>query len=114
MAKELKCSKCDRKFSMPAHLARHVAATHSKKRKAKAKRKVRRPASAAKKKKVRRPRGTKKRKVGRPKGRGAGRGTVRQLLSGLKKHHRDLVTQRGMLDAQIAAVTRAIKELQRT
>ena len=26
--KRLKCSKCDRRFSMPAHLARHLATTH--------------------------------------------------------------------------------------
>ncbi len=26
--KKLKCSKCDRRFSMPAHLARHMNTTH--------------------------------------------------------------------------------------
>jgi uncharacterized C2H2 Zn-finger protein len=26
--KRLKCSKCDRRFSMPAHLARHVNSAH--------------------------------------------------------------------------------------
>jgi hypothetical protein len=32
MAK-FKCSKCDRKFSMPAHLARHMSASHGVKKK---------------------------------------------------------------------------------
>ena len=53
--KSLKCPKCERTFSMPAHLARHVNSIHSKK----AKKKV------AKKK---RSKGKAKPKVGRPKG----------------------------------------------
>jgi len=29
MAKKFKCSKCDRSFSMPAHLARHMNTIHA-------------------------------------------------------------------------------------
>ena len=36
-AKKLKCRICGKKFSMPAHLARHKSATHGAKRKAKKK-----------------------------------------------------------------------------
>ena len=39
MAKKLKCSKCDRSFSMPAHLARHMSTHASPKKKAAAKKK---------------------------------------------------------------------------
>lgn len=42
MAK-LKCSRCDRTFSMPAHLARHMSASHgAKKKRASAKKAKRR------------------------------------------------------------------------
>jgi len=34
-AKKLKCGTCGKKFSMPAHLARHKSATHGAKKKAK-------------------------------------------------------------------------------
>ena len=56
---ELKCPKCDRTFSMAAHLARHTSTIHATKarkktgkkkaRKRKAKRKVGRPKAAKKK-----------------------------------------------------------------
>ena len=36
-AKKLKCGTCGKKFSMPAHLARHQSATHGAKKKAKKK-----------------------------------------------------------------------------
>ncbi len=63
--KTYKCDKCDRSFTMPAHLARHVQAAHGagKKKRRKAKKKTRRA------KKVKR-RGRKRtgKKVGRPAG----------------------------------------------
>ena len=40
--KRLKCSKCDRRFSMPAHLARHVKSAHGGPKKAGRPRKGRR------------------------------------------------------------------------
>lgn len=62
--KRLKCSKCDRRFSMPAHLARHESTAHRS-----GKRKVGRP------RKVRKP--------GRRSGRAARRGTASLNLAGL-------------------------------
>lgn len=62
--KTYKCDKCDRSFTMPAHLARHVQAAHGagKKKRRKARKKTRRA------KKVKR-RGRKRtKKAGRPKG----------------------------------------------
>jgi len=54
--KTIKCPKCDRRFSMPAHLARHVGTAHG-----------------TVKRKAGRPR--KGRKMGRRPGRPAGKGT---------------------------------------
>ena len=70
--KKFKCPKCDRSFSMPGHLGRHMTATHgTKKRKKKrtakkAKRTTKEPKKTRKTKKrsVRR----KKKRAGRPKG----------------------------------------------
>lgn len=51
--KPFQCPRCDRSFSMKAHLARHVSAMHTKKRRGKAK-----PRKIRKTKRVRgRPRG---------------------------------------------------------
>lgn len=105
MAKKLKCSKCDRSFSMPAHLARHLSAIHGKKTKAK----VAKKRGPKVKRKVGRPKGVAKKKAGRPKGRGVG---AARLLSGMKAYQRKLVAERGALDAQIDAVARAVKALQ--
>ena len=55
--KKFKCPKCDRSFSMPGHLGRHMTATHGTKKRKKA-------AKKAKKRSVRR----KKKRAGRPKG----------------------------------------------
>lgn len=40
--KKFKCSKCDRSFSMPAHLARHMNATHGSRGKKKTAKKAKR------------------------------------------------------------------------
>ena len=105
--KTLKCPKCDRMFSMQAHLARHVSAAHSKKKKkakkktakrrkkTAAKRKKKKAAKRAKKTVVRRKKkqpGRKKRtssskkrkkKVGRPRGSGGRRGLKKLSLEAL-------------------------------
>ena len=59
-AAKLKCPKCDRTFSMPAHLARHKNAAHASKARKKAAKKK------ALRKKARRGRTAKR--AGRPKG----------------------------------------------
>ena len=55
--KTFKCSKCDRSFSMPGHLGRHMSATHGTKKRKKTTKK-------AKTRSVRR----RKKRAGRPKG----------------------------------------------
>ncbi len=110
--RRLKCSKCDRRFSMPAHLARHTNAMHGGKG---------RPKAAAK---------TAARLRGRPVGRTAtgtarGRrpmrrvGAVRsmgfegstRLIVEMQTYHGDLLLQRTSLDGQIDAVARAMEAM---
>ncbi|MBU0719584.1 MAG: C2H2-type zinc finger protein [Planctomycetes bacterium] len=106
MAKrKLKCPKCDRTFSMAAHLARHTSAAH---------------ATGARKAlpEFRLTGGISKtgRRPGRPKGRitaGLGRrltlgeGPV-QLVSGLQAYYNTLMSKQQELDAEIAALNTAI------
>ena len=101
-----KCSKCDRIFSMAAHLARHMNTIHA----AKAGGKAPKKAAAA------------KRHPGRPKGTahtgGAGKGIKRagsplgdvssRLLNDMRSHHQALIAQRSTLDGQIDCMARAI------
>ncbi|UCC31560.1 MAG: C2H2-type zinc finger protein [Phycisphaerales bacterium] len=112
MAKSFRCTKCDRTFSMPAHLARHLNTIHRRK-------KGKKPA-AGKAKKV-------KRRVGRPKGvrakvvarrkprvRRAARpvaGVSTRLLSDMRAYHGELLAQRASLDGQINAVATAMQAL---
>jgi hypothetical protein len=65
MQKKLKCSKCDRRFALPAHLARHMNTAHGSGKKRKA------------------PKARKGRKPGRRPGRPAGRKSVGLDLSAL-------------------------------
>ena len=82
--KTLKCSKCGRKFSMAAHLARHMSASHGRKKKAR--------------------RAKTKHRVGRPPGAGSAPRALRELRAYVRK----LTAHRGALDAQIAVVERAL------
>lgn len=108
--KQYECPKCDRSFSMPAHLARHVSAIHGrktgkkvvKKKGPKAKRGAPRAKRVAKKKARR----TKARATARWKAAG---GDAARLISTMRAYHRDLLIQRRALDAQIDAVTRAMR-----
>lgn len=135
--KELKCPKCDRSFSMAAHLARHVNATHArktakrvaKKRKAAKKRKtVKKRKAVKKRRKVARkpaPKRKVKRKVGRRKVRRkvarakAGRRPVRRqartgaagLISQMRAHQRQLSARQAELQANITAITAAIEAM---
>lgn len=98
--KKFKCPKCDRTFSMAAHLARHANTIH---------------ASGRGRKQTGRP--GKKRKavrLGRPPGRPAGSrrlaakdGALR-LLDGMRAYHGKLVVQRADLDSQIEGIEAAI------
>ena len=106
MAKRrLKCPKCDRTFSMAAHLARHTSTAHATgARKALAKKRV--------------TRGTAKtgRGPGRPKGSttaGLGRRPTlgegpAQLVSGMQDYYSALMSKRQELDAEITALNTAI------
>ncbi len=114
MAKgKFKCSKCDRSFSMAAHLARHKSTIHAAKasrklgkkktRRRKAKREVGRPKGS--KKKVRRAK-VARRAARRPLTRGAA-GLIREL----QVRQRQLSGQQAALEAQITAIDNAIQAL---
>ena len=92
--KTLSCSKCGRKFSMAAHLARHMSATHGRKKKARRAKRGKRRAVRAK---ARRP-------VGRPRASGSAPRALREL----RAYFRKLTAHRDALDAQIAIVEKAL------
>ena len=104
--KTVQFPKCDRRFSMPAHRARHVKSTHGSK-----------VAAAASGKKGNK---TRKKLDGRTKAgrRKAGRsaaiagGDVRHLIALLRAHHADLIALRAELDRRIAAMAAAIELLE--
>lgn len=104
--KSLKCPKCSRKFSMPAHLARHQKSIHGMAgtRKAagakvvKAKRRVARPKRIRVKVAPRR---------GTPAIAAFG-GEAARILREIQSHHGELASQRIALDAQLDALARAI------
>lgn len=109
--KRIKCPKCDRRFSMPAHLARHLGTIH----KRKAKKRVAKKRTVAKRK-VGRPKGSVKKKLGRPKGRSVarrqsiGEGSAR-LLSGMRNYQSELIEVRDRLEAEISALSKAMNAL---
>lgn len=97
---KFKCPKCDRSFSMAAHLARHANTIHATGRGRK------RTGRPGKKRKVAR--------LGRPPGRPAGSrrlaakdGALR-LLDGMRAYQGKLVAQRANLDLQIEGIEAAI------
>lgn len=91
-----KCKKCDRKFSMAAHLARHMNTIHG-------------GGKTGRKGAVGRPRKT----LGRPKGRRtatvrvSGDGAAR-VISEMTSYLSELTTQRDSLDAQISGIQNAM------
>ena len=96
-ARKFKCSKCDRTFSMAAHLARHQNTTHG----AKPKRKVARKKAAKRitRKAVRRARRSVKR---------APRSETQPLLLQMQAYRNDLLTQRAQVISQIDAIDKAL------
>ncbi len=109
--KKIKCPKCDRRFSMAAHLARHLGTIH----KRKAKKRVAKKRTSAKRK-AGRPKGAVKKRRGRPKGRGVarrqsmGEGSAR-LLSGMRVYQSRLIDVRNRLEAEISALSKAMNAL---
>ena len=101
-----KCPKCDRSFSMKAHLARHTNTIHAspKRRKAAAKKRARRAKLAGKKRVV-------KRKARVPSARKAPVGGGSRVLREMKVYHADLAAMRSSLDAQIGAIEAAMEAL---
>jgi len=95
--KKFKCTKCDRSFSMAAHLARHVNAMHTRK---------------GKKTVVKRKHGKGKRKVGRPKGsKSRVRASAAASSSAGASILAQLKTYQAQLDKEMKAVTGAISAL---
>ena len=95
-----KCPKCERSFSMAAHLARHTNTIHG-------------PRRGPKPMARRGPGRPRKRRVGRPKGSrsyahaATGDGAT-QLLSQMQSYYSDLTARRASLEAQIAGMESAI------
>ena len=103
----LKCSKCTRKFKMPAHLARHMNTIH-----ASAASKAKRKAAGKGKRRVGRPRGP---AVGRPVRTVAARSSMgdaaSRLLSDMQTVRGDLLSRRNSLDSEIDGLARAMEAL---
>ena len=96
-----KCTKCTRKFSMKAHLARHMNTIH---------------ASPARRKAAAKKRRRKRRKVARAPRRAAMRaGTAgaggARLLSDMRAYYGELTAQRSSLDAEIGAIETAMSAM---
>ena len=92
--KTLKCTKCDRSFSMAGHLARHMNAMH--KRKSKAKRVSSNGRSASTRKGPGRPRKSE---------------SPTRLLSQLQSYERELAGAQADIERRIDSVRQAIAAL---
>ena len=105
--KKFKCSKCDRSFSMAAHLARHVSTLHAspKARKAKA-------AKAAAKKRRSRKGGTKKRGTAKKRGPAKKRGRPSGVVSRLGLRDMTLQQLGDVINAAREMAQRKIAEMQ--
>ena len=108
--KKIKCPKCDRRFSMAAHLARHLGTIH----KRKAKKRVAKKRTSAKRK-AGSPKGAVKKKRGRKVRAGArrqpiGDGSAR-LLAAMRELQAELVGRRESLDVEILAISEATRAL---
>lgn len=104
MAKgKLRCSRCDRTFSMAAHLARHMNTMHKRGRGMKTAARLGAPSGG-------------KRRVGRPRlvrsvaGAVSSPGAV-QLLKQMEAFHTELSAQRSQIDAQISSIESALNAM---
>ena len=97
--RKFKCSKCDRRFSMAAHLARHLNTMHASK-KAKAAQKKKRRAVATKK----------PASVATRAGRGA-RSDLGDVLGSLNAYRDQLADQSNEIDNQVQAIDAALMAL---
>jgi len=85
--KKFKCSRCDRSFSMAAHLARHMNTLHN-------------------------PGGARRRAVGRPPGRvAATTGGAAHLLGGMQQYRDELMSRRDQIDRELSAIGDAMAAL---
>lgn len=96
-ARKFKCSKCDRTFSMAAHLARHQSTTHGSKARRKATKKT--VVKGIGKRLVRRARRSVKR---------VPRSQPAPLLLQMQAYRNDLLAQRAQVISQIDAIDRAL------
>ncbi len=110
--KQVKCSKCGRKFTMAAHLARHMNTTHgSKAAAAKKKAAVRKKTAATKSTKRRSAKNTLRAKhiVATPRQSAAtGFGS---WLTPMRAYQSNLIIQRDILDSRIQAIDQALVAL---
>lgn len=94
MAKSFKCTKCNRRFSMAAHLARHTNAMHSR---------GRRSASKA---------GFSARRKSTALGFGGGiSGGASELISVMQTYHEELIEKRSSLDMEMETISSAMQAL---
>lgn len=94
--KMFKCPKCNRSFSMKAHLGRHLSAIHGSKRSKTTRRNLL--------------------KRGRPSvrvvsGRASASDGSERIVAQMQEYHRELLVQRRSLDAEIVVLTRAMQTM---
>ena len=107
----LKCSKCSRTFSMPAHLGRHMIAIHGTPIGTRAVKKRTMASKAAGKRGKRVGKASARRKIARTTLVQSPVGVVSRLVGDMQSYLGELSTQRVALDAEVAAITGALKAM---
>ena len=100
--KKIKCSRCSRTFSMPAHLARHMNTTHA----SPAQRAARQRMAGRKGRPGRRPAAT-----AAPSGGDMSFTDSANLLSGIQAYHENLLARRDQIDLELSALGNALSAL---